>query len=62
MRMSNLPRTDPGGRDAGIKARTGASTIRILFRRIRLRYLKNKKLNFFNDPAAFNQPLYFLCS
>ena len=46
MRMSNLPRTDPGGRDAGIKARTGASTIRILFRRIRLRYLNNKKLNF----------------
>ena len=31
----------PGGREAGIRARTGASTIFMLLRRIRLLYLNN---------------------
>ena len=39
------PITDPGGRDAGIRARTGASTIFMLLLLILLLYLKNTILN-----------------
>ena len=34
------PITDPGGREAGMRARTGASTILMLLRRILLLYLQ----------------------
>ena len=34
------PITEPGGREAGIRARTGASTILMLLRRILLLYLQ----------------------
>ena len=35
----------PGGREAGIRARTGASTIFMLLRRIRLLYLNDAIFN-----------------
>ena len=36
------PITDPGGREAGMRARTGASTILMLLRRILLLYLQRE--------------------
>ena len=38
-RLGAGPMTLPGGREAGIRARTGASTILMLLRLIRLLYL-----------------------
>ena len=41
-RLGAGPITEPGGREAGMRARTGASTILMLLRLIRLLYLATK--------------------
>jgi hypothetical protein len=42
--LLSLPMMEPGGREAGMSALTGASTILILLRRVSLLYLQKSRI------------------